>query len=770
MHAYKRGDASDVGNYRPLTIMSCVAKLFSSLLVQRLLRVVSLHDQQYAFRPGRGTLNALHSLVDTIQARTEQGLLTYVCFFDAEKAYDAVPHGLLLYRLLQKGVTGKAFRVIAGMYAHARSCVRVGSSLSAAFSVQRGVAQGCPLSPLLYAVFIDSVLDHIYGAEMPPGGEVMVGAGGWRRPFRGQLYADDLAALAASAAGMQCLLDATYRHSRQCDWTASLLKTKVVVFGPARIPRGEPAFLWGGERLRVAPSERYLGLHLTTHGDWGPHAAAAAAKGRAALHKWRPVLRSWRVPADVKRLVLHTRVAPCLWYGMEVWPVPRGETLLDRVMMAAARLAAGVYGCAAAPAFIRWRGVNPDVLRSDMRVLLSRDVCRLAHSRHRVRVHSADADAREAGPVAAASPAPNRSLAADAPDFLGAAVRSAPGPWLARADHSLFRLWRACPDPAAPVPPVRPPSRYSPLRLPAAADLCNARLRAGAHALALLDRGVAGSGAAPRGDRLGRARRLARRASTCRNPLSRGLLLGAVQGPRYTAAASPVVHVLMCIRSSHLPGDYRCSYGGVDCPWVCGRCGCQVYDPHEDFGAQATVESRWRHVEHLLLECPAAVPACAPALPVHLLRDDLLQAAGDSAGLRAAILAAFPGCAVDVECASALSVPFLLDPVVALCGDGPLRGRAVHDCVRLVASFVLGVACGMCGEPALDLARATRPALSVPFPARVAGLLPSARSAAQDSVAASCSLVDGVCVCDESALGGCSSPQGAVADARTGRA
>ena len=154
-----------------------------------------------------------------------------------------------------------------GRNAQARSCVRVGTSLSDPFPVRRGVAQGCPLSPLLYAVFIDSVLDHIYGSEMPPGSEVVVGTGAWRRPFRGQLYADDLAALAATRDGMQCLLDTTYQHCRESDWRASVVKTKVVIFGPTRVPRGAPAFLWGADRLRIASSERYSGLHLEAGGD-----------------------------------------------------------------------------------------------------------------------------------------------------------------------------------------------------------------------------------------------------------------------------------------------------------------------------------------------------------------------------------------------------------------------------------------------------------------------------------------------------------------------
>ena len=136
--------------------------------------------------------------------------------------------------------------------------------------------------------------------------------------------------------------------------------------------------------------------------------------------------------------------------------------------------------------------------------------------------------------------------------------------------------------------------------------------------------------------------------------------------------------------------------------------------------------------------------------------------------MRAAVLEAFPPGVLDAECRAALAVPFLLDPVRALCGLGPVRGRVVHDCARLVAMFVHGVACSVCGEPACGVARSALPSLSVPFPSQVRRLLPPVRSAAQDSWMASCDLLDGVCVCDQSALGAAS--QGAEADAREGRA
>ena len=94
--------------------------------------------------------------------------LTFVCFFDSEKVYGFVPHDLLLYLLLPKGVPGNAFRVIDRMYAAASSRGLVAGACSAAFPIRRGAAPVYSLSPLLYAIFIDSGMDSMYAA-VPPG-------------------------------------------------------------------------------------------------------------------------------------------------------------------------------------------------------------------------------------------------------------------------------------------------------------------------------------------------------------------------------------------------------------------------------------------------------------------------------------------------------------------------------------------------------------------------------------------------------------------------
>ena len=68
VHLAKGGDGGDCSNYRPLTLPPIIEKLFAKLLSERISRAVCLHDQQYAFRPGRGTLNPLHNLLAVVLA------------------------------------------------------------------------------------------------------------------------------------------------------------------------------------------------------------------------------------------------------------------------------------------------------------------------------------------------------------------------------------------------------------------------------------------------------------------------------------------------------------------------------------------------------------------------------------------------------------------------------------------------------------------------------------------------------------------------------
>ena len=222
--------------------------------------------QQYAFRPGRGTLKPLQNLLAVVRQRTQATKATYACFFDAAKAYDSVPHTLLLHRLLQCGVVGPVFANLVAMYSSASSRVRVGTALSPAFVVQHGVAQGCPLSPLLYAIFIEPVLLGKQSLSHPE--MLWVGSATSKRKLVGQAYADDLVGIAATQQGLQRVVDAVHTHSLRWGWLLNVPKSVVMVFGKQSVCArlGAPELSWDACRLPTADTVKYLGLHLESEG------------------------------------------------------------------------------------------------------------------------------------------------------------------------------------------------------------------------------------------------------------------------------------------------------------------------------------------------------------------------------------------------------------------------------------------------------------------------------------------------------------------------
>ena len=322
VHLAKGGDAGDCSNYRPLTPLPMIDKLFAKLLSERIARVARVHDQQYAFRPGRGTLNPLHNLLAVVRQRTQAKNFkaTYACFFDAAKAYDSVPHVLLLHCLLQCGVTGPAFAALAAMYSEARRHPAGCGWGQPSPQILRCNAETLKCAPsgdrLLYVIFVDPVLQGMQALPHPD--LLLVGPAAARRKLVGQAYADDLAGIAARQQGLQRDVQAVHLHSLRWGWLLNVPKSIGMVSGKRSVCArlGAPELWWDDSHLPTAGTVKYLGLCLESCGGVVAQQAAGAASGWAALHLWLPCLRCQHLSAATKLLVLRSRIVPCMSFGM----------------------------------------------------------------------------------------------------------------------------------------------------------------------------------------------------------------------------------------------------------------------------------------------------------------------------------------------------------------------------------------------------------------------------------------------------------------------
>ena len=165
VNLFKKGDREDPGNYRGITLLSCVGKLFCRILSNRLATELeksgSLNEGQAGFRTQRSCADHVFTLSQIVQGRKKESKTTYVFFLDIKKAYDTVWRDGLWYLLWKAGIQGKMWSVIKDLYARTQSCVLVNGILSNTFSIDQGVAQGCTLSTILLDVFIDPLLIEI---------------------------------------------------------------------------------------------------------------------------------------------------------------------------------------------------------------------------------------------------------------------------------------------------------------------------------------------------------------------------------------------------------------------------------------------------------------------------------------------------------------------------------------------------------------------------------------------------------------------------------
>ena len=158
----KKGDREDPGNYRGITLLSVVGKVFCKILNNRLVKCLdkggALHEGQAGFRVNRSCMDNVYTLNEIVQGRFREDKKTYAFFLDVQKAYDTVWRDGLWLKLWDMGVKGRMWRVIKKMYEASRSTVLLEGEKSAMFSVEQGVVQGCSLSPILFSVFINDLL------------------------------------------------------------------------------------------------------------------------------------------------------------------------------------------------------------------------------------------------------------------------------------------------------------------------------------------------------------------------------------------------------------------------------------------------------------------------------------------------------------------------------------------------------------------------------------------------------------------------------------
>uniref|UniRef100_A0A8C5LT01 Reverse transcriptase domain-containing protein n=1 Tax=Leptobrachium leishanense TaxID=445787 RepID=A0A8C5LT01_9ANUR len=156
-------DGADVRSYRPISLLNSDLKILAKILAVRLAPLMPslIHSDQVGFVPGREARDATTRAIGAIglARHRQKGLL--LLSTDAEKAFDRVRWNFMFTVLRRIGVGDSFMSWLRAMYDHPTARVRANGVLSAPFNIHNGTRQGCPLSPLLFAMTLEPLLDAI---------------------------------------------------------------------------------------------------------------------------------------------------------------------------------------------------------------------------------------------------------------------------------------------------------------------------------------------------------------------------------------------------------------------------------------------------------------------------------------------------------------------------------------------------------------------------------------------------------------------------------
>lgn len=313
-------DSTDPGDYRGISLLNVIAKVFTSVMTVRLTDFLEsdnlLAREQQGFRRGRGTEDNLFVLTQGMFECMCKKVPYYVAFIDIRKAFDRVWRGALFLKLSALGVDGKFLRVLRALYEVHRSQIRIGDDLSDLFDIAIGTKQGDTLSPVLFDVFVNDLVADLnesgLGLMLPVS----------RRVLRVLLFADDIVITASSEDELQRMLDVVSMWGRK--WRMEFGVQKCGILQPRDHCTGEllpmtRQFALQSEQIPIVAKYRYLGVLIRHDLNWKDEIEVRAVRVRKCVGALLHFFTQKNVLIDLKVRVFRSLVLSVALSGASIW-------------------------------------------------------------------------------------------------------------------------------------------------------------------------------------------------------------------------------------------------------------------------------------------------------------------------------------------------------------------------------------------------------------------------------------------------------------------
>ena len=306
---FKEGDKSDTNNYRPISVLSILSKIFEKAAYSQLYNYLELNtflnNNQFGFRTKKSTTHAIINYLQYLYTNLDNNKLIFSIFLDFRKAFDSVNHNILLSKLRTYGIRGQAADWFRSYLDNRKQYVYVNGSKSHLKTIKYGVPQGSILGPLLFLIFINDITES-------------------SKFFKYILYADDSTLstcisekeLEKSAEIINDELNKVYMWLNANKIALNKKKTNFMVLSYNNNVM-LPIIKMGPNIIEETDVIKFLGLHIDNHLTFRNHISIISSKiskSIGLLFKLNKFL-----PSNILKMIYIALINPYITYAIEAW-------------------------------------------------------------------------------------------------------------------------------------------------------------------------------------------------------------------------------------------------------------------------------------------------------------------------------------------------------------------------------------------------------------------------------------------------------------------
>ena len=313
---FKEGSKTDVSCYRPISLLCCCSKLLEKIIFDKLYTKVKyrLHESQHGFRKRRSATIQLLLFLDRIyELNNQQDVQELaVLYLDFAKAFDTVPHDILLTKIKIFGIGGKLLSLIYSYLNNRKQCVKIEDCSSTLKEVTSGVPQGSILGPLLFLLFIKDLPETMNDTDS----------------FG---YADDFKAILLNQTSLDTATLKVEKWLHENKMQPNIKKSTLLGI------KGDLKASLLNKNLSSVNSQRDLGLIVSNKLTWNKNCSRRTSKAISALFQ---IKRSLTMKSSgTTRLNAYTGyVVPIVTYASQAWTPSRSKMeQLERVQKLATK-------------------------------------------------------------------------------------------------------------------------------------------------------------------------------------------------------------------------------------------------------------------------------------------------------------------------------------------------------------------------------------------------------------------------------------------------